>query len=96
LLFFGTPFRGARGIDQMLEVARREFDADKIHPEALRTMEPENPYVRDIVDRFCKLHKEAPKKSVFCFYELKATKIGKIVGETPQMVRQDRAYGEGR
>ncbi|KAF1828125.1 hypothetical protein BDW02DRAFT_538642, partial [Decorospora gaudefroyi] len=41
LVFFGTPFRGAEGMNQMemLEAARREYHDDQVQPTALEVLQ---------------------------------------------------------
>ncbi|KAK7193587.1 NB-ARC and TPR domain protein [Paraphaeosphaeria sporulosa] len=83
LVFFGTPFRGAGGMNQMemLEAARREYDNDQVQPAALEVLQPGNAYLQDVVDGFLKkMRSQMSKTQVACFYELKASDVGRIVG----------------
>ncbi|KAF2259703.1 hypothetical protein CC78DRAFT_536906 [Lojkania enalia] len=86
LIFFGTPFRGAEGMSQMemLEAARREYEEDMVQPYILNILEPGNEFLQELVDQFGKTRQEANKAAVACFYELKSSNVGKIVG------REDR------
>ncbi|PSN58929.1 TPR-like protein [Corynespora cassiicola Philippines] len=83
LVFFGTPFRGAGGMNQMemLEAARREYDDDQVQPTALEVLQPGNAYLQEVVDGFLKkMRGQTTKTQIACFYELKASDVGKIVG----------------
>lgn len=93
LLFFGTPFRGAKGMSQMdmLEAARREYHDDELQPEVLKILEPGNEFLQEVVDQFGKTRRQAHKAEVACFYELKPSNVGKIVGKKDRTVGLDRA-----
>ncbi|KAK7177812.1 NB-ARC and TPR domain protein [Paraphaeosphaeria sporulosa] len=76
LVFFGTPFRGAGGMNQMemLEAARREYDNDQVQPTALEVLQPGNNYLQEVVDGFLKkMRGQTSKTQIACFYELKAS-----------------------
>ncbi|KAJ4382592.1 hypothetical protein N0V86_001814 [Didymella sp. IMI 355093] len=84
LVFFGTPFRGAEGMNQMemLEAARREYHDDQVQPTVLEVLQPGNAYLQDLVDGFLKkLRGQANKIRVVCFFELKSSNVGRIVGK---------------
>ncbi|CAG8983150.1 hypothetical protein HYALB_00014076 [Hymenoscyphus albidus] len=82
LVFFGTPFRGSEGMKQseMLEAAQREYNEDQIQTEVLRVLEPGNEFLQDLVDSFCKTRSQANKARVTCFFEMKASNVGAVVG----------------
>lgn len=82
LIFFGTPFRGTEGMSQteMLEAARSEYHDEDIQTEILKILEPENEFLQDLVDQFGKIRRNANKTQVVCFYELKSSNVGRIVG----------------
>ncbi|KAF2473046.1 uncharacterized protein BDR25DRAFT_219130 [Lindgomyces ingoldianus] len=88
LIFFGTPFRGAGGMSQieMLDAARREYEAEEVQPDVLKILEPGNEFLQDLVDQFGKTRTEANKTMVACFYELKSSNVGKIVGKEDRIV----------
>ncbi|RDW91519.1 hypothetical protein BP5796_02684 [Coleophoma crateriformis] len=83
LIFFGTPFRGAGGmkLSELLEAARREYEEHQIQTEVLRILEPGNEFLQDLVDNFGKTRSKANKALVTCFYELKSSNVGAIVGK---------------
>ncbi|OAL45498.1 hypothetical protein IQ07DRAFT_661604 [Pyrenochaeta sp. DS3sAY3a] len=89
LIFFGTPFRGAEGMSQieMLEAARREYEDDELQPEVLKILEPHNEFLQDIVDQFGKSRMQPNKAKIACFYELKSSNVGRIVGKQNRIVR---------
>ncbi|CAG8982451.1 hypothetical protein HYALB_00013982 [Hymenoscyphus albidus] len=82
LVFFGTPFRGSVGMKQseMLEAAQREYNEDQIQTEVLRVLEPGNEFLQELVDSFCKTRSQANKARVTCFFEMKASNVGAVVG----------------
>jgi hypothetical protein len=65
---------------EMLEAARREYDDDQLQTEVLRILEPGNEFLQDLVDHFGKIQSVANKAQVTCFYELKSSNVGTIVG----------------
>jgi hypothetical protein len=90
LIFFGTPFRGAEGMNQMemLEAARREYHDDQVQPTTLEVLQPGNIYLREVVDSYLKKTRgQTNKIQIACFYELKSSNVGRIVG------KQDRTVG---
>ncbi|KAF2801232.1 hypothetical protein K505DRAFT_381015, partial [Melanomma pulvis-pyrius CBS 109.77] len=95
LIFFGTPFRGAGGMNQMemLEAAQREYHEDQVQPAALEVLQPGNAYLQDVVDGFLKkMRGQVNKTHIACFYELKATNVGRIVGKQDRTVGAEECY----
>jgi hypothetical protein len=88
LIFFGTPFRGAEGMSQveMLAAAQREYQQDEIQADTLAILQPGNEFLQEVVDQFGKTRGLANKAQVACFYELKSSNVGRIVGKTDQTV----------
>lgn len=74
---------------EMLEAARREYHKDEVQLEVLKILEPGNEFLQDVVDQFGKTQRQANKVQIACFYELKASNVGKIVG------KQNRKVGSG-
>lgn len=72
---------------EMLEAARREYQEDEVQTDVLKVLEPGNEFLREVVDQFCRMRRQANKAKVACFYELKSSNVGKIVG------KQDRTVG---
>jgi methionine synthase II (cobalamin-independent) len=73
---------------EMLEAAHREYHEDQVQPAALEVLQPGNAYLQDVVDGFLKkMRGQTNKTQIACFYELKSSNVGRIVG------KQDRTVG---
>ncbi|KAF2138911.1 uncharacterized protein K452DRAFT_233233, partial [Aplosporella prunicola CBS 121167] len=70
----------------VLKAARSEYHEDEVQPDVLRILEPGNEFLQELVDQFGKTRKLANKAQVACFYELKSSNIGKIVGKEDRTV----------
>lgn len=70
----------------MLEAARREYHEDEVQPEVLKILEPGNEFLQDVVDQIGKTRRHANKAQVACFYELKSSNVGRIVGNQDRTV----------
>jgi predicted RNA-binding protein YlqC (UPF0109 family) len=94
LLFFGTPFRGAEGMElvEMLEAARTEYQEDEVQMAAFKVLQPGNEFLQELVDQFGETRvssnggQAANNAKVACFYELKPSNVGKIVGKDNRTV----------
>ncbi len=88
LVFFGTPFRGADGLSQieLLKAAWREYQPEHVQREVLRVLEPGDEFLQDLVDQFGRIRSELNKAEVACFYELKPSDVGAVVGGQEQIV----------
>ena len=74
---------------EMLDAARREYDEDQVQPAALEVLQPGNAYLKDMVDGFLKkIRSQTNKTQITCFFELKSSNLGRIVG------KQDRTVGQ--
>jgi len=67
---------------EMLAAAQREYQPDEIQPEVLKILEPGNEFLQEVVDQFGRTRRLANKTQVACFYELKPSNVGRIVGKT--------------
>jgi hypothetical protein len=76
----------------MLEAARREYQEDEVQPEVLKILGPGNEFLQEVVDQFGESRKQANKAQVACFYELKSSNVGKIVGKKKRTVRSLGLY----
>ena len=94
LIFFGTPFRGAEGMSQveMLAAAQREYEQDEIQVDTLAILQPGNEFLQEVVDQFGKTRGLANKAQVTCFYELKSSNVGGIVGKFDRTVGLGHRY----
>jgi len=71
---------------EMLEAARREYHEDEVQTDVLKILEPGNEFLQEVVDQFGRMRRQANKAEVACFYELKSSNVGKIVGKQDRMV----------
>lgn len=87
-MFLGTPFRGAEGLTpmQLLDAARTQYSEDQIQPEGLTVLKPGNEFLQDLVDQFSQMWTPTDSAQVACFFELKASNVGKIVGNKDRHV----------
>ncbi|KAI9666161.1 MAG: hypothetical protein M1821_004096 [Bathelium mastoideum] len=83
LVFFGTPFRGAEGLEQseILEAALQDYGPDQIQGDVLQILQAGNEFLQELVDKFGKTRSQAHKSQIACFYELKSSNVGAIVGK---------------
>ena len=65
---------------EMLAAALREYDPDQVQPEVLKILQPGNEFLQELVDQFGKTRSAPHKSQVACFYELKSSNVGAIVG----------------
>jgi hypothetical protein len=72
---------------EMLEAARRKYHDDEVQSRALDVLQPGNAYLQDLVDSFLKkLRDQTNKTQIACFFELKASNVGRIVGKRDRIV----------
>ena len=71
---------------EMLAAARQEYQEDEIQLDIFKILQPGNEFLQDIVDRFGKMRKQANKAQIACFYELKPSNVGKMVGKQDRTV----------
>lgn len=71
---------------EMLAAAQREYQQDEIQPEVLKILEPGNEFLQEVVDQFGRTRKQVKKAQVACFYELKTSNVGRIVGMSDRTV----------
>jgi len=71
---------------EMLEAARREYHEDQVQPTALN-VQLGNVYLEDVVDSYLEMsHSQTNKTQIACFYELKSSNVGSIVGKDNRTV----------
>ena len=82
MLFFGTPFRGTNGLNQseMLWTAKMQYEESLIQDSVLNILAPGNEMLIDLMQTFFETRQESHKALVACFYELKPSNLGAIVG----------------
>lgn len=71
---------------EMLEAARSQYNSDEIQPDILNILEPGNEFLQEVVDQFGKTRKLANRAEVVCFYELKSSNVGVLVGKDNRTV----------
>lgn len=71
---------------EILEAARSEYQEDEVQMEGLKILELGNEFLQELVDQFGKTRTLPNKAKVACFYELKPSNVGKIVGKEDRMV----------
>ncbi|KAL5372074.1 hypothetical protein DPSP01_013783 [Paraphaeosphaeria sporulosa] len=66
---------------EMLEAARRKYHEDQVQATALEILQPGDAYLQGLVDGIWKkMRGEKNKTQLACFYEPKASDVGRIVG----------------
>ena len=80
MLFFGTPFRGAGGLNQaeMLQVIRSQYNDDQIQGSNLNILAPGNEALMDLMDLFFENRQERNMARVAYFFEQKPKNVGAI------------------
>ena len=82
---------------EMLEAARHEYHEDQVQPAALEVLQLGNAYLQDVVDGFLKkMRGQANKMQIACFYELKASDVGRIVGGQSRTASVTESYRPAR
>ena len=82
-------------INQMLEFVRNKHKADKhkgVDGGVLRVLERGDEYLTNLVYDFGKTRDLANRAKIACFYELKQSNVGAIIGGDKQMVRLSIIY----
>lgn len=81
LLFFGTPFRGRRGLslEQIIEAVAQYNPDFQIYPETMALSVEENPYLHNIVDRYTETRRRDHPTPLWCFYETNPSPISKTL-----------------
>ncbi|EXU98176.1 tetratricopeptide repeat and NB-ARC domain protein [Metarhizium robertsii] len=80
-IFFGTPFRGRRGLTlvQIVEAVAQHNPDLQIYPETMALSVEENPYLQNIVYQFTETRRGDHPIPLWCFYETKPSPIGKTL-----------------
>ena len=85
LFWYTLPRR--RGYEPCRDAgAQSEYEQDDIQSEVLKILEPGNEFLQELVDDFCKTRALAKSVPAACFYELKLSNVGRIVGRLDRMV----------
>lgn len=91
LVFFGTPFRGTHDLLSQGEILRRasqHFAAENpVYGENLGILRAGGEPLIDLVDTYLRVVRKGPMPRVACFYEQKASEVGRILGRDVGEVR---------
>jgi hypothetical protein len=71
---------------EMIQAALREYEEDQVRGDVLKVLQPGNEFLMDLVDSFGKTRRDTNKAQVACFYELKSSNVGAIVGGQDRVV----------
>lgn len=84
MVFFGTPFRGAGGLDQkeMLRAAQSQYAEDQVQGAVLNILPPGNESLIDLTAYFFETRRGEGKAQVACFFEQKSSNVGAILRES--------------
>jgi hypothetical protein len=77
---------------EMLAAAQHEYLQDEIQPKVLKILELGNEFLQEVVDQFRKTRRQVHKAQVACFYELKSSNVGRIVGKEDRTVGARESY----
>ena len=80
VLFFGTPFRGAGGLNlaEILQAIQSQYVDDQIQASNLNILVPGNETLLDLLDLFFETRQEKNPTRIACFFEEKPSNIGAI------------------
>lgn len=81
MAFFGTPFRGAGGLNQseMLQAAQSQYEEGQVQGAVLNILAPGNESLMDLMTFFFETRQEKNKAHVACFFEQKSSNVGAIL-----------------
>ena len=93
MVFFGTPFRGAAGLNQseLLQAAQSQYEEGQVQGTVLNILAPGNESLIDLRTYFLETRRERSKAHVACFFELKSSNVGAILGGHRIQVCQRRS-----
>ena len=74
--------------DTMVTAAKEDFDSSWIEPGLLDIMQPGNESLTELLDDFGYIW--STRGRITCFFELRTSEIGDIVGHRRRRVRQNR------
>jgi hypothetical protein len=84
LVFLGTPFRGTHDSlsqGEILTGAYELFGGTPIHGENLGILRAGGEPLTDLVDQYLRIVRQGPMPRVACFYEQRASEVGRILGK---------------
>jgi len=80
MIFLGTPFRGAGGLDQseLMRAAQSQYQ-QPVQGGVLNILAPGNETLVDLMDQFGQTRKGDTKARIACFFEQKPSNVGAIL-----------------
>lgn len=98
MVFFGTPFRGAGGLDQteMIRAAQSQYEEDQVQGAVLNILPPGNESLIDLTTYFFETRQGEGKAYIACFFEQKSSNVGAILRESRIQVSQGDLDGAQR
>ncbi len=94
MAFFGTPFRGAGGLNQseMLQAAQSQYEEGQVQGAVLNILAPGNESLMDLMTFFFETREEKNKAHVACFFEQKSSNVGAILRGSRIQVCERKSY----
>ena len=92
MVFLGTPFRGAGGLDQteMIRAAQSQYEEDRVQGAVLNILPPGNESLMDLTTYFFQIRQGVGKAQIACFFEQKSSNVGAILrGNRIQVSQED-------
>jgi hypothetical protein len=84
LVFLGTPFRETHDSLSQGEILRRAYELfaeNPVHGENLNVLQAGGESLIDLVDNYLRIARQGTMPKIACFYEQKASFVGKILGK---------------
>ncbi|KAL8653091.1 MAG: hypothetical protein Q9210_002305, partial [Variospora velana] len=80
MVFFGTPFQGAGGLDQteMLRAAQSQYKEDQVQGAVLNILPPGNESLIDLLTYFFETRPGKGDAPVACFFEQKSSNVNPV------------------
>jgi len=69
------------GQADILEAAHKAYGGDQVQGEVINTLRLGNDSLLDLVDEFMKTRSQPNRAQIACFYELKVSDVGVIMGK---------------
>ena len=94
MTFFGTPFRGASGLNQseMLQAAQSQYEEGQVQRAVLNILAPGNESLMDLMTFFFETRQEKNKAHVVCFFEQKSSNVDVILRGSRIQVCERKSY----
>lgn len=96
LLFLGTPFRGAEGLNQteLLRAIQSQYEHDQVQGSNFNNLDPGKETLMDLMDAFFETRQQRYKAHLACFFEQKPSNVGTVYkGPLTQVYHMERDLG---